>query len=33
MEELGLSMINLTVHPADVKILRGKEITAFASVE
>jgi len=32
MEELGLSMINLTLHPADINILRGKEISGFAAV-
>jgi len=33
MEELGLSMINLTVHPADVSILKGKEVSRFAAMD
>lgn len=32
MEELGLSMINLTLNPADVTVLKGNEISRFSVV-
>lgn len=32
MEELGLSMINLSLHPADINILNGKDIARHAEL-